>query len=250
MHRALETAFERLYSGLDGARFERRADLIVAVYPPFPIPQFNGAWVVADSNAAIGALTGAIAEVEAAGAQACVQTRTGHDRIRQAARALGLTHTERLPGMAMRPGELAPVTSTLEVGLIRPEDTDATNAILAASFDAPKELFERFSAMLAYTEGVSWYVGRVEGEIVSTAVGYTVDGAIGVFNVATPPSHRGCGYGAALTSRVVTDGFSAGSSLAYLQSSDIGHGVYRRLGFRDVEEYLLLTRPKPEPESS
>jgi hypothetical protein len=41
----------------------------------------------------------------------------------------------------------------------------------------------------------------------------------------------------------VRDGFEAGSELAFLQSSEIGHGVYRRLGFRDVEEYVLLTRP-------
>lgn len=72
----------------------------------------------------------------------------------------------------------------------------------------------------------SWYIGRVEDPIVSTAVGVTVDGATGVFNVATPPEHRGHGYGAALTSRVVRDGFEAGSRLAYLQSSEIGDGVY------------------------
>jgi N-acetylglutamate synthase len=190
-----------------------------------------------------------MAEVEAAGAQPCVQTRTGHDRTRQAAKDLGLTHTERLPGMAMRPGELVPVPRKLEIGLIAQEETDAANTILAASFEAPKELFERFSDMLAYSEGVSWYVGRLDGEIVSTAVGYTVDDATGVFNVATPPGHRGHGYGAALTSRVVADGFTAGSRLAYLQSSDIGHSVYRRLGFRDVEEYQVLTRPRPEPAS-
>jgi hypothetical protein len=41
----------------------------------------------------------------------------------------------------------------------------------------------------------------------------------------------------------VRDGFAAGCELAYLHSSEVGHGVYRRLGFRDVEEYTLLTRP-------
>jgi hypothetical protein len=41
----------------------------------------------------------------------------------------------------------------------------------------------------------------------------------------------------------VRDGFEAGSTFCFLQSSDIGHGVYERLGFRDVEQYVLLTRP-------
>jgi hypothetical protein len=41
----------------------------------------------------------------------------------------------------------------------------------------------------------------------------------------------------------VRDGFNGGSAFAFLQSSGLGHGVYERLGFRDVEEYVLLTRP-------
>ena len=53
----------------------------------------------------------------------------------------------------------------------------------------------------------------------TTAIGFTA-GDSGVFNVGTRPEHRGRGYGAAITSRVVSDGFAAGSELAFLQSSD------------------------------
>lgn len=55
----------------------------------------------------------------------------------------------------------------------------------------------------------------------------------------------GHGYGPALTAQAARDGFAAGAELAWLQSSAMGHSVYRRLGFRDVETYLLLTRPSP-----
>jgi hypothetical protein len=68
MQRALEAVWARLYTELEGARFERRDDLIVALYPPFPIPQCNGPWVVEDTESAVDALAGAVAEVEAAGA--------------------------------------------------------------------------------------------------------------------------------------------------------------------------------------
>jgi GNAT superfamily N-acetyltransferase len=246
MQGALEAMWARLYMEVDGARFERRGDLIVALYPPFPIPQCNGPWVVEDTKSAVDAMAGAIAEVEAAGAWPWVQTRSGHDRTRGAAAELGLTHIESVPGMVLQPGELVePSGSAVEIDPIAVTEMGATNEILAICFDAPKELFDRFCGVFAAIDEASWYVGRVADEIVATALGITIDGVTGVFNVATAPEHRGRGHGAALTARVVQDGFHRGAKLAFLQSSNIGHSVYRRLGFRDVEEYLLLTRPAP-----
>jgi GNAT superfamily N-acetyltransferase len=237
--------WSRLYEVIDGARFEPRADLIVAVCPAFPIPQCNGPWVVEDSPAAVDALPAAIAEVEAAGAWPWVQTRSGHHRTQAAARALGLIHIEHAPGMVMRPGELSEVDVELEVTPIADEEIDEAIAVLSVSFGAPKELFARFSATMRTIPEATWYVGRVDGTTVSTALGFTIDGATGIFNVATPPEHRGHGYGAALTAQAARDGFQAGSKFAFLQSSEIGHTIYRRLGFRDVEEYVLQTRPLP-----
>jgi ribosomal protein S18 acetylase RimI-like enzyme len=146
--------------------------------------------------------------------------------------------------MVMRPDELVePSGDGLAIDLIAAEGVATANDVLATSFGAPRELFDDFSAACAKVEEASWYVGRVDGELVATALGITVDDVTGVFNVATMPAHRGRGHGAALTARVVRDGFARGASLAYLQSSTMGHGLYRRLGFRDVEEYCLLTRP-------
>jgi hypothetical protein len=113
-----------------------------------------------------------------------VQTRTGHNRTRQAAVDLGLTHTERIPAMVMRPGELIEARAGLEIALIDDADTDETNQILASCFNAPKQLFDDFCAGLRKIEGVSWYIGRIDGAIVSTALGFTLEGVTGVFNVA------------------------------------------------------------------
>jgi predicted GNAT family acetyltransferase len=247
MHGALEAVFERLYAVFEGARFERRSDLVIALLPGIPIPQCSGAWVCADSDAAVGALAEAVAEVEAAGEAPWVQTRSGHERARHAALALGLMHTERIPGMLVRPDGLVEASAELEIGLIAEDEIDETNMLLAASFEAPIELFDRFSSAVQQVPEARWYVGRADGAIVSTALGFTLGGATGIFDVATPGEHRGRGYGAALTSHALRDGFDAGSAFGYLQSSTIGHGVYQRLGFRDVEEYTLLTRP---PQSS
>lgn len=244
-HNALVSIWGRLTDLFDDASFEPRSDLIVALCPALPIPQCNGPWVVEDSTRAVAAMPGAIAEVEAAGAWPWVQTRSGHQRTRAAARELGLTVEERVPGMVLRPGELAETTSDIEIAPTAAHDVDVANEILAVSFEAPKEIFERFSAVVGGVEGAVWYVGRVGGHVVSTATAFTVDNVTGIFNVATPPQHRGRGYGGALTARAVRDAFHAGSELAFLQSSSAGHGVYRGLGFRDVEEYVLLSRPLP-----
>jgi ribosomal protein S18 acetylase RimI-like enzyme len=234
-----------MYEAIDGARFEPRSDLIVAVCPAFPIPQCNGPWVVEDSQAAVDGLPAAIAEVEAAGAWPWVQSRSGHERTQAAARELGLTEVQRLPGMVVRPGELKAVDVELEIGTIADEEIGEAVTVLSVAFGAPEELLARFTADLMTMPEVTWYVGRVDASIVSTALGFSVDGATGIFNVATPPEHRGRGYGTALTARVARDGFAAGSEFVFLQSSEIGHAVYRQLGFRDVEEYVLQTRPQP-----
>lgn len=243
-HQALETVWARLYAQFDGARFERRGDLILALYPPVPIAQCNGAWVVEDTEAAARGLADVLAEVDATGARPWVQTRSGHERTQRASAELGLTYRAVVPGMVLRPEELAsPAGDGLEIDLVAQEDIAVATGVLAASFGAPVELFEVFSAACLAIEEVSWYTGRADGEIVATALAVTIDDVTGIFNVGTLPEHRGRGHGAALTARAVRDGFDGGATLAFLQSSDIGHGVYRRLGFRDVEEYVLLTRP-------
>ncbi len=145
MQCALEAIWARLYREVDGARFERRGDLILALYPPFPIPQCNGPWVVEDTQSAVDAMAGAIAEVEAAGAWPWVQARSGHVRTRRAAAELGLTHSEVVPGMVLQPGELVePSGSAVEVDFIASTEIDTANEILATCFDAPKELFDQF----------------------------------------------------------------------------------------------------------
>jgi ribosomal protein S18 acetylase RimI-like enzyme len=245
-HRAFEAMWERMCSALDGARLERRCDLIVSFCRTLPVPQFNGPWVVEDTQTAVDALASAVAEVDATGVRTWVQTRAGHQRTQRAAVELGLTHAERIPGMVMLPGELVEAHADIEIGLVGDDDVEEANTVLVRSFGGPRDVFDQLGRAVRRTEEMSWYLARSGGEIVSTGLGFTVDGVTGVFDVATPPELRGRGYGAAVTSQIVRDGFDGGSELAFLQSSELGHGVYRRLGFREVEEYVLLTRPFAE----
>ena len=239
--------FETICGVFADARFERRNGYDFMAFPQIPIPQFNGVWPRDD--AAAPALADAVAEIEQLGLPYSVQVRRGLTPACEAeARGLGLTAEEPIPGMVARPGELAaPEPEGLEVVRVSTADGLAQAlAIAAAGFEVPADLLAPMYLLdVAAVDGLVYYLGRVDGRDVSTSVGYTLDDTVGVFNVATPPEHRGRGYGAALTVEAARQGFDGGAELAWLQASAMGVGVYRRLGFREVEEYLLLTAPPP-----
>jgi len=252
LHDALCSSTERLAEVLEDARFERRDGYTFMTFPTVPLPSFNGVW--AERNAAPADLEEALSEVETMGIPAGVLIRAGKmPTVRQAARSIGLTNEERLPGMAATEDEMRPpAVPELEVLRVSTADGLAQSLALAATgFGVPADLLAPLYMLeVAALEGIEYYLGRVDGRDVSTAVGFTIGGTVGIFNVATPPAHRGNGYGAAITAHAVREGFAAGADLAWLQSSRLGESVYRRLGFREVETYLLLTRPAEVSPSS
>ncbi|HYP22354.1 MAG TPA: GNAT family N-acetyltransferase [Actinomycetota bacterium] len=108
--------------------------------------------------------------------------------------------------------------------------------VAATAFEAPVAAFEAAAtpALLAVTE-IGCYVGRVDGEAVTTAVGVTCRGATGIVSVATLAAHRGRGYGAAVTARAALEGFAAGAGWVWLTSAPKAVPMYARLGFRAVD---------------
>ena len=132
--------------------------------------------------------------------------------------------------------------SQLSVRLLAPDEAPLHAALLAAGFEAPQQLFEQLitPGVLAMPTA-RCYVGSVDGETVATALGLSGGDHVGVYNVATMPEHRGLGYGAAISARAALDGFAAGASYAYLQSSAAGYRVYQRLGFEELEAWALWT---------
>jgi ribosomal protein S18 acetylase RimI-like enzyme len=243
-YRALVHAWGALYAEIDGARLERGfPDLVVAICPGIPVPPFNGPWVLDDSAAVVEALPGALADVEAAGEQPFVLLRSSHGRVAAAAQAVGLTEVARLPVLVARPGEVRGTDDTIDITSIAPDEVDAALDVLADAFEEPREVFARIGDAVLAAAGARWYVARADGTVVSTAVGVTAAATVGIFNVATSPAHRRAGHGSALTARAARDGFADGAELAYLQASPVGHSSYRRIGFRDVDEYVVLHRP-------
>ena len=243
VHAALEGALERLAGVLEGARFERRDGYTFQAFPTFPVRDLNGMWV--ESDAAAAQIQDARAEAEELGTPFGIMVREGRSpAVEDAARRLGFEQSVRIPGMAVTPAELRePVTPNVEV--IRVETADGLAqalAVGAAGFGIPVDLAASvYSLEVAGLDGLEYYLARVECRDVATAAGFTLGESVAIFSVATAPDRRGRGYGSAVTVQAVVDGFAAGAEFAALQSSAMGESVYKRLGFREVETYLLYT---------
>lgn len=80
---------------------------------------------------------------------------------------------------------------------------------------------------------------------VGAAMGYLAGDVCEVIHVATVPQARRRGLGAAVTAGVVAEAQARGASVATLQATEHGEGVYRSLGFEEIDRYRLHLRVIP-----
>jgi ribosomal protein S18 acetylase RimI-like enzyme len=86
------------------------------------------------------------------------------------------------------------------------------------------------------------YVGYLGDEPIATAELDVSEGAVGLYNIATVAAHRGRGIGTAMTLRPLLDAREEGHTLAVLQASGEGQGLYARLGFEEQGRYTEYQR--------
>lgn len=88
-----------------------------------------------------------------------------------------------------------------------------------------------------------WFVGFDDDVPVSAACGFRTGETGGIYSVATPPELRGRGFAAAVTAVATNHLFDLGVAQVVLQASQLGYGVYERLGFRTYGHYQRFTVP-------
>lgn len=151
---------------------------------------------------------------------------------------------ETAPAMAMDLGVVdvtAPMPSALHIEPVTTaEAAIASVDVQVAVFEMPastKPLF--LMAEQTRNDGRSRmaFVGRVDGQPVTTAIVFMYGGIATVYTVGTLEAHRGHGYGAAITRAALLHGRANGYHVGALVASPMGEPVYRRLGFTEFAHF-------------
>ena len=89
------------------------------------------------------------------------------------------------------------------------------------------------------------WIGRMDGRVVATSRIAVGAGVAGLYAISTLAAYRSRGIGRAMTIAALRAAASIGLRIGVLQASELGYGVYRRLGFRELFQYEVYIHPGP-----
>lgn len=244
--RANVSAWERFATAVPGG-WSHPLGGAVGVVSGVELPGFNGVWgeVVDVDPAAVAQL---LDEVRSAGVPHCLELRQGWPpAVAKVARDRGFVRVDAEPVMVLQSSQgldAAPTAGGLTVRRLAPDEGELHARIAAAGGVVGREIpYRKFaSPEVLGVPGLRCYIGEVDGEPVTTAIGYTTDDCVGIFAVATLPAYRRRGYGAAVTAHAARGGLDAGARWAWLAASAAGFSVYAKLGFVTIDRVDIWQR--------
>lgn len=118
----------------------------------------------------------------------------------------------------------------------------------ATNFEVPKKFIPQLCesiATLGFDEDGAMhnYLGILNGDVVGTCTLFLGSGVAGIYNVSALPKARRQGVATALTLTALRAARDRGYRIGILHASEMGHGAYRRIGFRDyctISHYIYL----------
>ncbi|GAA2513131.1 GNAT family N-acetyltransferase [Winogradskya humida] len=155
----------------------------------------------------------------------------------------GLREREVLPLMSCSAAGVRYATaprSTAVIDVVKVSDAEHYAVTMAAAFEAPRDVFGALLDGELKASGCTGYIAVHNGVAVGTGLGAMSGDQLGIYNIGTLPEHRHRGHGRAISERVLRDGFAAGATRAFLQSSTEAVPLYESLGFRTLETWTYL----------
>lgn len=170
------------------------------------------------------------------------------DRAISHVASCGFAMTHAMPAMAVDINALP--TQELPPGYTFDEvDASADNAwsgAFAAGYEIPRRVGKVFGPAAAAAANspnpVRYFAVSKEGATVATSVLYLEGGLAGIYCVSTIPSERRKGLGAYATAEPLRRARELGFRTGILQSSEMGEGVYKALGFKSFGSLPLYVR--------
>jgi GNAT superfamily N-acetyltransferase len=156
----------------------------------------------------------------------------------------GLTNEFLMPGMALELDSMnddftIPLGFTVKqvnnLGLLR-EFVNVVTNVMALFREHPYE-FYLYEAMAVFDDEKPKidYVGYLDGVPVATSTLICSETVAGVNIICTLPEARGKGIGTEMTLVTLREARVLGYKVAVLLSTEMGRGIYRRIGFEDYE---------------
>jgi ribosomal protein S18 acetylase RimI-like enzyme len=162
----------------------------------------------------------------------------------------GFVHAGNAPGMAadlLALDESFTAPAGLEIAEIQDaESLETWCRTAAAGYELPDVVTDAWlvwycAVGLNQDPPLRHFIGMLRGKPVAVASLFLASGVAGIYNVATVPEARRQGIGALITLEALRRARTAGFRVGVLQSSDMGVGIYGRLGFREfcrIDHYL------------
>jgi len=135
---------------------------------------------------------------------------------------------------------LAPSRPGIEVReVVSEEDIELYCGVDREEF-SDQEFQRAMAARARAMDGVSLHLGMAGGKPVARSMALVRGDLVAIHNVYVPPSERRKGYGEALTAAAIEAGRRAGATSACLEATVLGYPVYERMGFRKVDDYVVV----------
>lgn len=238
----LGVAFTRLTDVIDSAVTDVGSGRWVALSGVAGFPDYNMAGFTADASTADVDVV--LARLEELDLDAILMVESGGGALTDHLSAAGLTAAGEAPimrcstdGLDDLPGP--PDGVEMRIG-------DGSDMAVAASLIAEAFSFDEASTQLvsppALAESVDVWLVENDGKPVASGTFVRDGSSVSVFAMATPPSERRKGYGAAVLSQAIRHYAADGVESVILGATEAGFPLYAALGFETTTTATVFVR--------